>query len=251
MTREIPILFSGPMIRAILSGQKTVTRRIIKPQPVSEGIKSFGESWAWKRSDKEWFSGVTADQMCKFGAQSGMSRWAPGDRLWVRETWGFNPDHPSVPEFACFRADPGHDGDGIKWRPSIHMPRRASRITLLVEAVRVERLQDITEADAIAEGCKPFVGCNWWQGYREMGEGAPLLHQMIPGDRPPDWMIDPRPAGRAKWEDRDAISQFKDLWQTINGAGSWDSNPFVAAIEFRRVTTIEGHVEPVREIANA
>ena len=76
----------------------------------------------------------------------------PGDVLWVRETWGFNPDFPGIAAHACYRADRGHEHDGIRWRPSIHMPRATCRLRLAVTGVRVERLQDISDADVVAEG---------------------------------------------------------------------------------------------------
>lgn len=175
-----PILFNGPMVRAILAGRKTQTRRVIKPQPAhmangdeteplmwgKEGDK-VGYAWAAESFGKphpDWLDG------CPYGQ--------PGDRLWVlhrrmrprvRETW--SPDHSAFyPHYRIvYRADSGLDylderEDGcvfspetndwcpFRWRPSIHMPRWASRITLEITDVRVERLQDISEADIEAEG---------------------------------------------------------------------------------------------------
>ena len=194
--KERPILFSAPMVRALLDGSKTQTRRVVKPQP---SILA-GELLCWKDN------ALTDDQMaalCPYGK--------PGDRLWVRETFadlrGTGIEHrpdPSGPlKRYAFAADhpPGSNGDearkefGVKWKPSIHMPRAASRITLEITEVRVERLQDISRGDAMVEGC-PFPNMAAYN--------------------------DPR-----KW--------YADLWESISGPGSWDANPWVWAIEFKRL----------------
>lgn len=208
MSREIPILFSAPMVRAILSGAKTQTRRILKQQPDyrgSDGCESDPDGWGWEN-----------DMGDHVPVRSARVRWAVGDRLWVRETWcavndtayggekwvdyratpKFNADHP-----AGWENDPS-DPIALKWRPSIFMPRWASRITLDVTGVRVERLQDITEADAVAEGC----------GWLDTGNSAD--NDLLVGD---------------------PVPTYSRLWDHINGAGSWDANPWVVAIEFRRV----------------
>lgn len=184
--RERPILFSGAMVRAILEGRKTMTRRVVKPQPhaviESEAIR------------------------CPYGT--------PGDRLWVRETFWhrevFHADYlmdyrycatePTAP--GSTDAADYHTLEGY-WRkiPSIFMPRDASRITLEVTGVRVERLLEISEQDARLEGID--IG-----GFRSSTEGI---------------------AGR---EHR---IKFRELWESINGQGSWDANPFVWVVEFRRV----------------
>ena len=165
---ERPILFNGPMVRAILDGRKTMTRRIVK---------------AGTRDD--W-------NACPYGVI--------GDRLWVRETWRcfggreyeYQQHQPSI----IYRADDGPTHNEGGWRPSIFMPRWASRITLEITGVRVERLQDISEADAEAEGCT--------------------------GDHRAD-------------RDSDAAQEFRSLWNQINGKrASWDSNPWVWVVEFRR-----------------
>jgi len=135
---ERPVLFSGPMVRAILEGRKSQTRRVVKPQP-PHGIKSV---YAPITRDPGNWQGVASDDLigwygrCPYGI--------PGDRLWVRET------------FQRARGGFQYRADGITtpraWKPSIFMPRTASRITLEVTGVRVERLQDISEKDARAEG---------------------------------------------------------------------------------------------------
>lgn len=178
--KERPILFSAPMVRAILSGSKTQTRRIVKGA-AQEAMN------LWRKQ-------------CKFGQ--------PGNRLWVRETWNawsvyevdsgvFEAGWPYMkipkqkPSNACvlYAADAADDGG--RWRPSIHMPRWASRISLEITGIWVERLQDIGDVDAHAEGCAT-------------------------------------PATAAR-------SQFRNLWESINGPGSWAANPWVWVIEFRRI----------------
>jgi len=184
--KERPILFSGPMVRAILEGRKTQTRRVVKPQPGCD-----------PRDDEHLDMG-----RCPYGQ--------PGDRLWVREAW--HTDERDL-EYArakhedamsdspiYYRADPENDNAGCTWRPSIHMPRWASRITLEITRVRVERLQEISEKDAIAEGADPY------------------LHPVHPGR-----------------EGLRHVDGFRSLWESINGPGSWDANPWVWVIEFKRV----------------
>lgn len=178
---ERPILFSAPMVRAILAGTKTQTRRVVKPD-----------------------GKYRLDLVCP--ADGGPSRCPygqPGDRLWVREAWrvvwssdGEPPRSFDASYRFWYEADaPLQDGYG-KLRPSIHMPRCASRITLKITGVRVERLQDISIRDCIAEG----IHCG--------------------GPENPDGI-----------EKRD----YRDLWASINGPESWDANPWVWVIEFRRI----------------
>ena len=156
--RERPILFSAPMVRAILAGTKTQTRRIKK----------------------------TPD--CPYGF--------PGDILWVRETWSTNPEEGPDASI-IYRADSEWDETytGIKWHPSIFMPRAYSRFTLKITSVCDERLQDITNEDAIAEG--------------------------TPDLRTPE----------NNWDMRRC---YRELWESINGKGSWDKNPLVWVIFFMR-----------------
>jgi len=142
--KERPILFSGPMVRAILEGRKTQTRRVVKPQPAH--IPGIGTVLN--------IDTITG-RACPYGN--------PGDRLWVREAWAHRRwmlGDASPNPTTVYRAD-GEDLKGCaRWRPSIHMPRWASRIALEVVSVRVERLQDISEEDAKAEGI------DWVIGYR-------------------------------------------------------------------------------------
>lgn len=192
--RERPILFSAPMVRAILDGSKTQTRRIVK-EP-DNGVTTAIENGKPFCTDE---LGNWLERISPYGKR--------GDRLWVRETfcqksWDTNKGcyYRATDDVDCI-----DDGDGYAvinkdgslkspWKPSIHMPRWASRITLEITNVRVERLQDISEDDAIAEGCSGKI------------DGLEYPSQ-----------------------------QYKQLWNKINGDGSWAANPWVWVIDFKRV----------------
>jgi hypothetical protein len=202
------------MVPAILAGRKTQTRRVIKDP-------------AWIPADwREWSAvaqGAAMRGRCPYGQ--------PGDRLWVREsfqqfftdempedrirgprgTMGI-PAQPHRESYIYYRADgeaahPEH-GEG-RWTPSIHMPRWASRITLEVTRVRVERLHDIRQADADAEGCE-YPGCALW------------IERV--GRKFSGWVLG-----------------FAMLWESIKGPGSWDANPLVWVIEFQRIESNASH----------
>lgn len=195
--KERPILFSGPMVRAILDGSKTQTRRVAK-HPLAQAAVRINSYKGQSEFDCI-FSDDTGGIIC-------CPHGAPGDRLWVRETWAHERDGTGCPDDTgvLYRAtDPGWDdeGTGLRWRPSIFMPRAASRILLEITDVRVQRLQEVSEEDARAEGVD-------LQGFRSLTEGI---------------------AGR---EHR---IQFCTLWESIHGPGSWDANPWVWAITFRRL----------------
>lgn len=215
--RERPILFSGPMVRAILDGRKTQTRRVVKRTSAGYA-KEPGGHRRWHLGDPE------AVLACPFGQ--------PGDRLWVRETWaalipGEYTDSPypmrgmvdlryraSEPELSA--ATRGH-----RWRPSIHMPRWACRQLLDVVSVRVERLQDISEADAQAEGLTKLSKDNgrvWKFGIPDR-DGQPGTDD--DGWSWREWQRDPRNA-------------FALLWCATYGAESWDANPCVWVVEFAK-----------------
>lgn len=173
--KERPILFNSEMVRAILDGRKSQTRRVITDQSVIS-IRPDGKLGK-------------AQPRCKYGQ--------PGDRLWVRETWA---QHPEVPGEWMYRADRGVDYQGaaqglFKWIPSIHMIRKASRITLEIESVRVERVQEITPNDCRAEG----IG----DDFNDVGA-------------------------------RYCFGQLWNSINEHRGFG-WDVNPWVWAITFRRV----------------
>ena len=192
-----PILFSAPMVRAILAGTKTQTRRTMKPQPFFTLEARSGFALEAKRC-RRWagdFLDVKSpniDALCPYGQ--------PGDRLWVRETWARpdrRADNLSPWVYAADYAErPQH-----RWKPSIHMQRAASRTTLEVTGVRVERLQDISEADAYDEGAA-------------------------------EWAAETQRDGN-KWPN--IVRAYQGLWESINGPGSWDANPWVWVLSFRRI----------------
>lgn len=197
-----PILFSGPMVRALLAGNKTQTRRALKPQP------SVNEAGLLR-----WTSGTISAQTDAEGLALWM-RISIGDRLYVRENFAIAPTTAwALPKMVSADADMAayyqsdFDRSGKpRWKPSIHMPRWASRITLTVTDVRVQRLHDISEADAIAEGVdlERYVPVSDSAGLHSSGEAEPT----------------------------DPIEEYRDLWNSINGPGSWDANQYVAAYTF-------------------
>jgi len=198
---EKPILFSGPMVRAILEGRKTQTRRIVKPQPFDGVVYcNAAPGWAQPYVDDGGMYGPPIE--CPYGE--------PGARLWVRETWR---DQPGAIEYRADTcndgpADGSADAESPKWRPSIFMPRAASRITLEITAIRVERLQDITEEDAEAEGIE--------REFRTV---------VMRPDGGPDYHIPLSYRGG-----------IANKWDEINGKrASWDSNPWVWVVEFNLV----------------
>lgn len=211
--KERPILFSGAMVRAILEGRKTQTRRVIKTFQDSR----CREGWHFVKVRGGQVAGFREDE--PIGPYMGIVTLNPygnrGDRLWVRETWRERDGRIE------YRADTLNDGppDGSadsesqNWRPSIFMPRAHSRLTLEITGVRVERLQEITEEDAQAEGFEP----------------APVHGS---------WVIRSREDG-GHWSARKPLA---DLWDTINGKRgySWSSNPWVWVVEFRAALAAVG-----------
>ena len=195
--KERPILFSGPMVRALLAGRKTQTRRVVRLDGNSDDFGFVRWQDGYPDGARPVFDicGEVFSRRCPYGQA--------GDRLWVRETWqcvspGPLRDWPGIGDqrprkvshlnrscVTIYRADGEMPGDE-RWQPSIHMPRWASRLTLEITGVRVERLHDISEADAIAEGC-------------------------------------------------DSADGFRELWGSINGDGAWDANPWVWVVVFRQV----------------
>jgi len=195
--KERPILMSAPMVRAILAGTKTQTRSALKVQPL-EILPMKGD-----KAGIEWVGLMERDP--PKGAVFKCRHGVAGDRLWSRESWA--PDEYAG-QTTFYRADDEDLMPAGGWKPSIHMPRWASRITLEITGVRVERLQDISEADAQAEG----VQCDtdgWF-----------------------DYLM---PQSQSCVNARDS---YATLWDRINGPGSWDANPFVWVVEFRRVTPV-------------
>ncbi len=228
MSKETPILFTGGMVRAILDGRKTQTRRIVKlpkdrgtwEQSLFEGSQCV-DSKGRPGRDMVCISNTTTGKTiaCPYGQ--------PGEYLWVRETWaiGFSTDNAwhatddrikSIAEpqrYSRRYAADGTKGFWGKWRPSIFMPRWACRLRLELTDVRVERLQEITEADAIAEGVQPLKKTaphcrQFYKSYRLSGDGT--------------------------FCERTAMDSYRTLWESINGEGSWAANPWVWVLTFRR-----------------
>lgn len=184
--KERPILFSGPMVRAILDGRKTQTRRLVKLTD-SGRVKEPGSPRNWHLDDH------AAVNACPFGR--------PGDRLWVRETFRACSDRVL---YAATEERPM-----LGWEPSIFMPRKWSRLTLEITDVRVQRLQEISEQDATAEGLGAGVVSHGWQ------RNAVVLSS--------------------------AVGRFRMLWDQINGKRApWESNPWAWAITFRRADREDG-----------
>jgi len=202
--KERPILFSAPMVRAILDGSKTQTRRVIKAQPnpgewplldiaIDMRGNRVGAAVWWMDENNQHGD----ERLCPYGQ--------PGDRLWVRETFTATRDRETI----IYRADPlyadmlrGDLGRDWAWTSSIHMPRWASRILLEVTGVRVERIQDISEEDAKAEGASPTLTSLDATQFGAVGT---------------------------------CREGFRQIWESINGEKSWDANPWVWVIEFKRI----------------
>lgn len=217
--KACPILFSTPMIQALLDGRKTQTRRVITQAEKLSYVVDCGDG---VYGDEE----GAAHFKCPYGK--------PGDLLWVRETWvrGHEYDESDMPKVGAvdeyidkiwYRASSPElwwDNEGVAdhnnppWKPSIHMPRAASRLTLEITDIRVERLQDISQEDALAEGIRP------------MNTTIFNTHSMTI----PQAFNYPNHNGFG-WC-RDAVDSFQTLWQSINGEESWQANPWVWVIEF-------------------
>lgn len=210
-----PILFTGPMVRAILDGRKTQTRRVVKPQPGDQpndsGFRSdiLDDRCPYEPMDLLWVRETFAyvnwaedgEPQIKYKAD-GSTRWV--DYYEYDDAWGekLSDIHAYLSRDENFKID-GVASDR-KWRPSIFMPRWASRIDLMVNNARVERVQDISESDAEAEGCHGEMN--------NIGHGC--VGEIAPSE------------------------QFRDLWNNINGKKpgcSWEDNPWVWVIEFERI----------------
>jgi hypothetical protein len=225
-----PILFSAPMVRALLSGNKTQTRRIMKPQPprfmhYGKDIMDWGLSGVYQDEDNEgtnrWWLDVQTDVDDNSHTEFKVSA-AVGDRLWVRESLRCEVDEADVGfgmrkcPYYVYAADgeavDDHTPAGVAHKksvPSIHMWRWASRITLIVTDVRVQSLQDISEADAIAEGIERANDHPVFRLYRDYC----AMPKSGTGAMPP-------------------VDSFRTLWNSINGAGAWEQNPWVVAYSF-------------------
>ena len=209
--RERPIIFGAPMVRALLEGRKTQTRRVVKPE-IPEPYASDDTATVNQSGRATWHHDYEFDRFCWRDCPFG----APETRLWVRETWGVcnAVDHVAPSDLrddlpVVYRASSVHPDDpSTLWRSPIHMPRWASRITLEITGVRVERLQSISEADAYAEGVT--IRDAWRIGT----------------------------SGRNPELRNEARCEFRDLWHTIHkadGPHGWEANPWLWVLEFRRV----------------
>jgi hypothetical protein len=203
--KERPILFSGPMVRALLDGSKTQTRRVCKP--MNSWVRQDCREVRMVDGKPFHFLLDATNPMEELRSPYGI----PGDRLWVRETWNTSARClPSIDEPYIYAAD--LNSDGVKkwaatWRPSIHMPRIASRITLEVTGVRVERLRDISAADCLAEGIPSIDTPGAWSEPIPREPNLPAIYK----------------------------GAFCALWESINGDESWEANPWVWVVEFKRV----------------
>ncbi|WP_458718289.1 hypothetical protein [Pseudomonas gregormendelii] len=231
--KERPILFSAPMVRAILEGRKTVTRRAVK-FPFKD--KATG---CWLAGNE--IGPVEVRDNSPFGQ--------PGERLYVRETFmdlrGTGVEHRPDPggplQRYAYGADtrPGSSGDearkdfGLKWKPSIHMPRAASRILLEITDVRVERLQDISEDQARAEGCFfTDYGQACFHGGRGIRDATECEYPASKHQQRPGWMWDKTNSHEQCLDS--ARNAFGNLWQSVGG--DWNASPWVWVVEFKRVT---------------
>lgn len=212
---ERPILFSASMVRALFDGSKTQTRRIMTTQPIAKPFQIHGEptgDWFTENPAYPRRGNMMAQRFrCPYGT--------PEDHLWVREAWQSDVRNAMLkprdiaPTEPIFYAAGGSERAtslsicAAGWRPSIHMPRTASRITLTVTDVLVQRLQDVSEEDAKAEGI------------REMRGGAGVY---VSREGPAN-LVTPWPTAK---------EAFADLWGSINGPDSWNANPWVWAVSF-------------------
>ena len=212
-----PMIFSAPMVRALMAGRKTQTRRVIKLNGYlpdfcgGRGDREDPTCWGWEDPEHGDWVTLEKDPGQRMGWRDWRGAYRPGDRLWTREAHAFvpvsayrnslfveqRPDPCDPIRAAIYREGFDRSTGSIRWRPSIHMPRWASRLTLLVTDVRVQRLQEISEADAVAEGVD-----------------AVSMDDV------------PRQAALSRRSD------FAALWNSLHGPDAWDANPWCAAISF-------------------
>jgi hypothetical protein len=223
--KEHPILFSTPMVQAILEGRKTVTRRVINES--FNGCLTNGGPHPCPNEPIVIYPGETYDSPCHPGesitvdwpqvraifhcstldSEAKCRQGKPGDILWVRETWAKYVAADCVGGVTTryrFKAD--NIDECYQWKPSIHMPKIASRIKLLVKSITVESLHQITEEDAIKEGIYKPVGSQFFQATN----------------------------GNGPWGET-PVQAFENLWKSINGEESFQANPWVWRIEFKKI----------------
>lgn len=198
--KETGLMFKAPLVRAILSGQKTQTRRVVKPHPMTV---ANGKTIPWEGSPE-----ALMRQLLAIGSKCPMGK--PGDRIYVRETFNHFERNENFKEGCeCFYRADGDCVDLQPWRPAIHMPKHAARIWLEITSVRVERLQQITDTDCWAEGA--------------ITEARPdqfSVHSVIATD------------GKAYLSPRGA---FSSLWESTGG--DWAADPWVWVIDFKTIST--------------
>lgn len=228
--KERPILFSTEMVQAIMDGRKTMTRRekglsLINMTPSHYRYDGLDE----RDQTKHWFEVINADGTPTEEYRSAKCRYSqPGDILWVREK--FRPLHNCETgefvrmDFYADMPEKFHQQYPHTYKPSIHMPKAAARIYLQVEAVRVERLQDITKQDAIAEGIKPYETPDgmFWNCYLCDSKHGHIGGENLCGDY---------------GECDSPIHSFQTLWKSIHGPESWEQNPWVWVITFKTLST--------------
>lgn len=204
--KERPILFNGEMVKAILAGRKTQTCRTVKLSEHGQFMCSRTTSCEIKDGVGPWWhphGGHPGEPLPKEMIEAACPHGKSGDRLWVRETWNADWCDKVIYRAGGGSAIAAGYSSEPKWKPSIHMPRWASRITLEITGVRVERIQDISEADAMAEGFHgPLTGTDWF-GINQIG-------------KPPSQC-------------------FRELWEGMTGDESWDENQWVWVIAFAMV----------------
>ncbi|MDH0493340.1 hypothetical protein [Comamonas aquatica] len=233
--KETGLMFKAPLVRAILEGRKTQTRRIVKPQPVAgQGMVNAGycgDRHLWLRDGPCDKTDPAYEWRCPMGK--------PGDRIYVRETWA-----NGIHALAAEREEDGPfvyaaDGDlavqgrlGERWKPAIHMPKYAARIWLEITAVRVERLQDISEDDADAEGCERLETERYERDWKLCPKcGGTRLHDALGAGLGVIHDVDCR-------ECDTYVKRFRHLW--LSTGGDWDANPWVWVIDFKTIST-NGH----------
>lgn len=196
LIKEYPILFSTPMVQAIIEGRKTQTRRIVNRTALK---------WIDEAGFTPEFVALPENHLCRYGY--------PGDKLWVRETWNsYNKNFYGLPDEEVYLYKANGTDRTCTWKPSIFMPKAACRIFLQIENIRIERLQDISEENAKAEGI----------------ELVEKEHGIFPyykdySEHPNDFVFE------------SPKDSYKSLWEKINGINSWNQNPFVWVIEFKRI----------------
>ncbi len=210
--KERPILFSAPMVRALLDSTKTQTRRVVKWRDLQPGL-NLAFSGLQVHSYVPGLFTLESHSRAGIESRSSATRCPygqPGDRLWVRESVGYVPTACGSEErvFAADYTDGSDKAAGVRYKPSIHMPRAACRIVLEISDVRVERLKAISDEDCIAEGCSKNHNGYYWGGPHQAGG----LKQMATEKQ-----------------------AYRDLWESIHGPDSWSANPWVWAVSFKRV----------------